>query len=73
MNPTLAAIGSLTTEGKELAHKFAHDPRVTNELLGGEERERMCKCMDFKKEGSKVEYAYESVRQLKAAGIDIIW
>lgn len=72
LNPTLAAIGSLTTEGKSLAEKFAHDPRVTEELLGGEERERMCQCMDFSKPGSCVSHAYESVRQLKAAGVDII-
>jgi hypothetical protein len=72
LNPTLAAIGSLTTEGKELAEKYAHDPRAEGKL-GELERKRMCMCMDFKKEGSKVEYAYESVRQLRAAGIDIIW
>jgi hypothetical protein len=72
LNPTLAAIGSLTTEGKELAEKYAHDPRAEGKL-GETERKRMCMCMDFKKEGSKVEYAYESVRQLKAAGIDIVW
>jgi hypothetical protein len=72
LNPTLAAIGSLTTEGKELAEKYAHDPRAEGKL-GEAERKRMCMCMDFKKEGSKVEYAYESVRQLKKAGIDIIW
>jgi imidazolonepropionase-like amidohydrolase len=72
LNPTLAAVGSLTTEGKELAEKFAHDPRVGDDLLGVEERERMCQCLSFSKPGSKVEYAYESVRVLKAAGIDII-
>jgi imidazolonepropionase-like amidohydrolase len=72
LNPTLATVGSLTTEGKELAKKFAHDPRVGEELLGGEERERMCQCINFAKEGSKVEYAYESVKVLKKAGIDII-
>ena len=72
LNPTLAAVGSLTTEGRELAEKFAHDPRVGEELLGGEERERMCQCLNFCKEGSKVEYAYESVRILKQHGIDII-
>jgi imidazolonepropionase-like amidohydrolase len=73
LNPTLAAVGSLTSEGKELAEKFAHDPRVGEELLGPEERERMCQCLNFTKEGSKVEYAYESVRLLKKNGIDIIW
>jgi hypothetical protein len=72
LNPTLAAIGSLTTEGKELAEKYAHDPRAEGKL-GEVERKRMCMCMDFKKEGSKVEHAYEAVRQLKSAGIDIVW
>ncbi|KAE9966515.1 hypothetical protein BLS_006952 [Venturia inaequalis] len=72
LNPTLAAIGSLTTEGRELAEKYAHDPRAEGKL-GEAERKRMCQCMDFKTEGSKVEYAYEAVRQLKDAGIDIVW
>lgn len=72
LNPTLAAIGSLTSEGKEMAEKYAHDPRAEGKL-GEEERKRMCQCMNFKKEGSKVEYAYEAVRQLKEAGIDIVW
>ncbi|TLD29804.1 hypothetical protein E2P81_ATG06098 [Venturia nashicola] len=71
LNPTLAAIGSLTTEGRELAEKYAHDPRAEGKL-GEMERKRMCQCMDFKKEGSKVEHAYEAVRQLKGAGIDIV-
>lgn len=73
LNPTLAAVGSLTTEGKALAEKFAHDPRVGEDLLGTEERERMCQCLSFFKEGSKVDHAYESVRVLKENGIDIIW
>ncbi|QDS77108.1 hypothetical protein FKW77_000857 [Venturia effusa] len=71
LNPTLAAIGSLTTEGKELAEKYAHDPRAVKKL-GDVERNRMCQCMSFKKEGSSVEHAYEAVRQLKDAGIDIL-
>jgi hypothetical protein len=72
LNPTLAAIGSLTTEGQQTAEKFAHDERVQG-LIGEQELGRLCQCMNFKKETSKVEYAYESVRQLKANGIDIIW
>jgi hypothetical protein len=73
LNPTLAAIGSLTTEGKETAEKFAHDERVQG-LIGEAELGRLCQCMNFnQKETSKVENAYESVRQLKANGIDIIW
>jgi len=72
LNPTLAALGSLTTEGKALAERFAHDSRVEGKIdeVG---LERLCKCMNFRKESSKVEYAYESVRWLKEAGIDIIW
>jgi hypothetical protein len=72
LNPTLAAIGSLTTEGKGIAEKFAHDKRAEGKI-GDRGRENLCRCMDFKKDTSKVEHAYESVRQLKAAGIDIIW
>ena len=72
LNPTLAAIGSLTAEGKTLAERFAHDPRVEGKV-DGLDLERLCRCMNFRKESSKVEYAYESVRQLKKAGIDIIW
>ncbi|KAF2425706.1 hypothetical protein EJ08DRAFT_652011 [Tothia fuscella] len=71
LNPTLAAIGSLTKEGQETAERFAHDKRVEGKI-GKDELCRLCQCMGFSKETSKVEYAYESVRQLKAARIDII-
>ena len=71
-DPTLAAMGSGTTEGKALQEKMAHDPRVQH-LIGESERQRMCMCMSFAKEtGCKVEYAYETVRQLKAAGVPVI-
>ncbi|KAK4996881.1 hypothetical protein LTR66_003609 [Elasticomyces elasticus] len=70
-NPTLAAIGSLTTEGQQMQEAFAHDERAAR-LLGDVERERMCQCMAMAKEKGKVEYAYESVKKLKAAGIDIL-
>jgi hypothetical protein len=72
LSPTLAVIGSFTTEGRKIAVKFAHDKRVKGKI-SEKGRENLCRCMDFKKESSKVEYAYESVRQLKAAGIDILW
>jgi hypothetical protein len=72
LNPTLAALGSLTKEGKETQEKFAHDPRVQH-LLPEEARHRVCACMSMcKVEGATVEYAYETVRQLKAAGVDIL-
>jgi hypothetical protein len=72
LNPTLAALGSLTKEGKENQARFAHDPRVQH-LLPEEARHRVCACMSMcKVEGATFEYAYETVRQLKAAGIDIV-
>jgi len=72
LNPTLAATGSLTTEGKELQEKFAHDPRIQH-LLPEDARHRVCMCMSMATlPGASVEHAYEAVRQLKAAGIDIV-
>lgn len=72
LNPTLATIGSLTTEGEALQHKFAHDPRIQH-LINSEKRGNMCQCMAFAASHGKVEYAYESVRVLRNAGIDILW
>jgi hypothetical protein len=72
LNPTLAAIGSLTTEGKKLQERFAHDERVKH-LIGEKEVENMCKCMAMMTPSAKVEYAYESVKMLRKEGIDILW
>jgi imidazolonepropionase-like amidohydrolase len=72
LNPTLAAMGSLTTEGKDLQHKFAHDPRVAG-LIDDKKVGNMCACMAFAVDHGKVEYAYESVRVLRDAGVDILW
>jgi imidazolonepropionase-like amidohydrolase len=72
LNPTLAAMGSLTAEGKDLQHRFAHDPRVEG-LIDEDKIGNLCACMAFAVEHGKVEHAYESVRQLKAAGVDILW
>ena len=72
-NPTLTNMGSATTEGQKLQEKFAHDPRVQH-LIGQKERQNMCTCMALAKHaGCKLENAFESVRQLKKAGIDILW
>ena len=70
--PTLGALASATTEGKTLQHLFAEDPRVAN-LIDETQKENMCRCMEFAVKTSKMENAYESVRQLKAAGIDVLW
>lgn len=72
LNPTLAAMGSLTTEGKDLQHHFAHDHRVAG-LIDDDKIGNLCACMAFAVEHGKVEHAYESVRVLKAAGVDILW
>lgn len=71
-NPTLVTIGSLTGEGAQLSDDFASDPRVQG-LMGDRERAAMRKCMCMAAESSKLEYAYESVRRLKNAGVDIVW
>lgn len=70
-NPTLAAMGSLTTEGAALQHRFAHDVRVQG-LLSDEKRGNMCACMSFAVQHGKVAHAYASVRALREAGIDIL-
>ncbi|KAI1407289.1 hypothetical protein F5Y13DRAFT_175229 [Hypoxylon sp. FL1857] len=70
-NPTLAAIGSLTKEGQKDQERYAHDPRV-QKLLSAEVKQRLCDCMALGNDDARVEYAYQSVRELKAAGVDII-
>jgi imidazolonepropionase-like amidohydrolase len=71
-NPTLAAMASGTTEGLAMQERFAHDPRVQR-LMDPEQREGMCVCMAFAREGaSTVENCFETVRRLKAAGVPVI-
>ena len=70
--PTLIIHGSLTGDGAPIAAVFASDPRVQGKIADAE-KTSMCKCLEFAKQTGKVENAYESVRQLKAAGIDILW
>lgn len=72
LNPTLAAVGSLTTEGKELQHKYAHDPRISG-LIDDAKIGNMCACMAFGVGHGSVEHAYESVKMLRKAGINILW
>ncbi|KAI0838493.1 hypothetical protein F5Y06DRAFT_48012 [Hypoxylon sp. FL0890] len=70
-NPTLVALGSLTTEGQKEQEKYAHDPRV-QKLLSAEGKQKLCACIGLGNDDATVEFAYQSVRELKAAGIDII-
>jgi imidazolonepropionase-like amidohydrolase len=71
-NPTLACVGSLTTEGAALQEKYAHDERAEG-LLSEEKRGNMCQCMGFAAGRGKVENAYQSVKVLREAGVEILW
>ena len=71
-NPTLAVLASATAEGTMLQTEIAHDPRVST-LLGQEERDRMCRCLSIAtRPGMTCENAFETVKRLKHAGIDIL-
>ncbi|KAI6081448.1 hypothetical protein F4821DRAFT_264936 [Hypoxylon rubiginosum] len=70
-NPTLATIGSLTSEGLKEQEIYAHDPRVKRHI-SVEGQKRLCACMGFGNDKAKAENAYQSVRELKAAGVDVI-
>ena len=64
--------GSVAGEGAPITPSFANDPRAVGKIADAE-KASMCECMHFGAQTCKVENAYESVRQLKAAGIDILW
>jgi hypothetical protein len=69
--PTLAATGSMCNEGLDVALKLADDQRVVN-ISTEEDRKQLCCCMNVCPKG-KQQYAFDSVRMLKEAGIDILW
>lgn len=71
-NPTLVAAGSLTGESKDVYDRFSKDERVTSRVSTADV-ELMHHCLHMKSPGAKWEYAIDSVRQLRAAGVDIIW
>ena len=71
-NPTLAAIGSFTGEGKYLQEIYGADERV-QKLLTEDVKRRMGSCYHMAAPASKAEYAYENVRKLHKAGVDIVW
>ena len=70
--PTLAATGSMTTEGSNGQKRIARDQRVKS-LVGEEESDRLCTCMGVCHGRGKLEYAVESIKVLKEAGIDVVW
>ncbi|KAF2165961.1 hypothetical protein M409DRAFT_23689 [Zasmidium cellare ATCC 36951] len=71
LNPTLAAVGSLTGEANDLLKSFSTDPRVVSRTTL-HDMSLLSRCMHMSCKGAKWEYAIDSVRQLKAAGFDII-
>ena len=71
-NPTLAGIGSLTGEGKDVQALFANDERV-KDIMDQPKKSLLCACMHMKSPDAQWEYAFDGIRQLKAAGVDIIW
>ena len=70
-NPTLGCSGSMTGESLDIVKKFATDERVQSRVLETDVQV-MQHCMHLKAESAKWEYAIDSVRQLKAAGVKIV-
>lgn len=59
-------------EGRPVAASFANDLRAIKKIADAE-KVSMCEFMHIGAGTCKLENAYESVRQLRAAGIDILW
>lgn len=72
LNPTLVAAGSLTCESKQFVTNFSADERVKSRVAEVD-APLFHGCLHMKSENAKWEYAIDSVRKLKAAGVDIIW
>ena len=68
--PTLVVDASMTGEEQELRDKFAS--KATPQQLTPEVKENMCKCLGLGVPGSTIKNAYETIKKLRAAGIDII-
>ena len=69
--PTLLLHGSLSGEGAPIAASFANDPRAVGKIADPE-KANLCERILVGAQTLKVENAYESVRRLKAAGVDIL-
>jgi imidazolonepropionase-like amidohydrolase len=72
VSPTLAAAGLLTCESKEVMTRFSQDPRITQRASTADVQ-LMHHCLHLKSADARWEYAIDGARQLKAAGVDIIW
>jgi imidazolonepropionase-like amidohydrolase len=68
--PTLVALSSLTGEEQDLREKFAkiaHEKGIVDDVI----KQVMVENLGMKAPEAKLENAYESVRQLRMAGIDV--
>ncbi|OJK02966.1 hypothetical protein ASPACDRAFT_40281 [Aspergillus aculeatus ATCC 16872] len=70
-NPTLSCLGSVTHEGHALQQRYAQDPRIQR-VLAPPVKTAFCACMGLARPPCTVGYAYQTVRALKAAGVDIV-
>lgn len=68
--PTLVIDASATGEEQELRDRFA--AKATPQQLTPRVKENMCKCLGLGVPGATVKNSYETVKKLKAAGIDIV-
>jgi imidazolonepropionase-like amidohydrolase len=68
--PTLVVDASLTGEEQELRDRFA--AKATPQQLTPHVKENMCRCLGLGVPGATVKNAYETIKKLKAAGIDIV-
>ena len=68
--PTLTAVNSML--GLRSCNEFAEDPRAISKLA---DMSKLCLCehMSIALPYCNVQYAYDSVRALKSAGIDVVW
>lgn len=69
--PTLVVLSSLTNEAAEYRDKFSALAESKG-LLTSAQLENMRSTVAAPAEGASINHAYESIRQLKAAGIDIV-
>jgi hypothetical protein len=68
---TIFPIGILTNEIGDVVDLFANDERVSSRVSESEIRKFRQKLV-MKREGATLEHALESVRQLRAIGVDIL-
>ncbi|GAB0138869.1 hypothetical protein EsDP_00007091 [Epichloe bromicola] len=70
-NPTLVGIASMTNQGLKDQEEYANDPRAQR-FLPGPAKALMCKCVAMSTDTCRAEYAYESVKMMRNAGVDVI-